>query len=339
VAVLVTGGAGYIGSHMAHALIDRGEQVVIVDNLVTGVRALVPKKATLVEGDVGDRRLVEATASRHGFDAVLHFAGSTVVPESVQDPLSYYENNTSASRNLLEACRHAGVEHFIFSSTAAVYGAGGEERIGEDAATAPASPYGRSKLMTEWMLQDTAAASSMRYVILRYFNVAGADPRGRTGQSTPRATHLIKRACQAALGETSLDVFGVDWPTPDGTGVRDYIHVSDLVAAHILALDHLRGGGESAVFNCGYGRGFSVREVIAAVERASNAKLPTRELPRRPGDLAAVVADARRIRERLRWRPRYDDLEVIVRHALDWERRVEGAGGASSSFAAGEAER
>jgi UDP-glucose 4-epimerase len=331
-AVLVTGGAGYVGSHMAHALVDRGERVIVIDNMATGLRHLVPAKATLVEGDVADRRLIETILRRYDIGAVLHFAGSAVVPDSVQDPLSYYENNTSASRNLLEACGHAGVERFIFSSTAAVYGASGDEPIREDAPKAPESPYGRSKLMTEWMLQDAASAMSMRYVILRYFNVAGADPEGRTGQSTPRATHLIKRACQAALGQISfLDVFGVDWPTPDGTGVRDYIHVSDLVSAHLLALDHLRGGAESAVFNCGYGRGFSVRDVVAAVERASNARLPTRDLPRRPGDLAAIVADTQSIREGLQWRPRYDDLEVIVRHALDWERRLDSlarAGGA-----------
>ncbi len=309
---------------MAHALLDRGEDVVVLDNFVTGVRELVPPAASLVEGDVADRELVETILHRHNARAVLHFAGSAVVPDSVRDPLSYYENNTSASRNLLEACCHAGVERFIFSSTAAVYGASGEGTISEDAPKAPWSPYGRSKLMTEWMLQDAATATSMRYAVLRYFNVAGADPQGRTGQSTPNATHLIKRACQAALGQIScLDVFGADWPTPDGTGVRDYIHVSDLVSAHILALDHLRGGGESTVFNAGYGRGFSVREVITAVERASNARLPTREMPRRPGDLAAVIADTRSIRERLGWRPRYDDLEVIVRHALDWERRLE----------------
>ncbi|HLI67228.1 MAG TPA: UDP-glucose 4-epimerase GalE [Caulobacteraceae bacterium] len=333
--VLVTGGAGYIGSHMAHALVDRGEQVVVIDNLVTGVRALVPEKAELVEGDVGDRALVEAIVRERGVDAVLHFAGSTVVPDSVRDPLAYYENNTSSSRSLLEACSRAGVEHFIFSSTAAVYAASADEPIDEGAATAPASPYGRSKLMTEWMLQDAAGATSMRYVILRYFNVAGADPSGRTGQSTPRATHLIKRACQAALGQIAcLDIFGADWPTSDGTGVRDYIHVSDLVSAHLLALDHLRGGGASGVFNCGYGRGFSVRDVIAAVERASNAKLRTRERPRRPGDLAAVVADARSIRRKLHWRPHYDDLEVIVRHALDWERRTNAA-----SFATAKTER
>ena len=320
---LVTGGAGYIGSHMALALIERGEDVVILDNLTTGVRELMPPQARFVAGNVGNRPLVRQLIAEYDIDCVLHFAGSTVVPESVADPLRYYANNTVNSRNLIEACVKAGVKHFIFSSTAAVYGASDDEVIDENAAKAPANPYGRSKLMTEWMLQDTALATPMTHVALRYFNVAGADPLGRTGQSTPRATHLIKRACQAALGRLPyLGIFGVDFATPDGTGVRDYIHVSDLVAAHALALDHLRDGGESGVFNCGYGHGFSVREVIGAVEQVAGRKVPVRELPRRPGDPPAVVADPRRIKRRLGWRPQYDALDQIVRDALAWESRL-----------------
>ncbi|CAN7393033.1 UDP-glucose 4-epimerase GalE [Phenylobacterium sp. LjRoot219] len=321
---LVTGGAGYIGSHMALALLERGEDVVILDNLTTGVRDLVPDKAQFVQGDVGDARLVRQLIAEHEVDSVLHFAGSTVVPDSVSDPLRYYANNTCNSRTLIEACIQGGVKHFIFSSTAAVYGATEAEMIDENAPKIPANPYGRSKLMTEWMLQDAASATSLKYIALRYFNVAGADPLGRTGQSTPRATHLIKRACQTALGRLPyLGIFGVDFATPDGTGVRDYIHVSDLVAAHALALDHLRAGGESGAFNCGYGHGFSVRQVIGAVEQASGHKLAVKELPRRPGDPPAVVADPGKLKGRLGWTPRYDALDQIVRHALEWESRVD----------------
>ncbi len=320
--VLVTGGAGYIGSHMAHTLIERGEDVVIIDNLSTGLRRLVPAAADFVCGNAGDRRLVSRILRAHDVDCVIHFAASTVVPDSVSDPLAYYANNTVTSRELICACIDAGVKHFIFSSTAAVYGATDRPTIGETAQTTPANPYGRSKLATEWILQDTAAASAMRYVALRYFNVAGADPLGRTGQSSARATHLIKRACQTALGKHRyLEIFGVDFPTPDGTGVRDYIHVSDLVSAHTLALDHLRRGGESAVFNCGYGRGFSVREVICAVEAASGRRLETRELARRPGDPPALVADPTELKRRLGWKPLHEDLGEIVRHALEWEAR------------------
>ncbi|MDB5446812.1 MAG: UDP-glucose 4-epimerase [Phenylobacterium sp.] len=323
-AALVTGGAGYIGSHMALALTERGEDVIVLDNLSTGVRALVPDAARFVRGNVKDRKLVSQIVLEHGVDCVFHFAGSTVVPDSVADPLRYYANNTANSRDLIEACVAAGVKHFIFSSTAAVYGASEAAAIDENAVKSPANPYGRSKLVTEWMLQDTAQATSLRYVALRYFNVAGADPLGRTGQSTPMATHLIKRACQAALGRLPyLGIFGVDFATPDGTGVRDYIHVSDLVAAHALALDHLRAGGESGAFNCGYGRGFSVREVIGAVELATGRKLEVRELPRRAGDPPAVVADPSKLKGRLGWTPRYDGLDEIVRHALAWESRVD----------------
>jgi UDP-glucose 4-epimerase len=320
--VLVTGGAGYIGSHMAHTLIEHGEKVVILDNLSTGVQRLAPAKAEFIHGDVGDRRLVSRILLEHGVDCVIHFAGSTVVPDSVRDPLTYYANNTVSSRELISACIDAGVRHFIFSSTAAVYGVTGRHTLDENAETSPTNPYGRSKLATEWILQDAAAASSMRYVALRYFNVAGADPLGRTGQSTPRATHLIKRACQAALGQHRyLDIFGVDFPTHDGTGVRDYIHVSDLVSAHTLALDYLRDNGESAVFNCGYGRGFSVREVICAVEAACGRRLEIRELERRPGDPPAIVADPTALKRRLGWAPLHEDLGEIVRHALNWETR------------------
>jgi UDP-glucose 4-epimerase len=325
-AVLVTGGAGYIGSHMALALLDRGERVVILDNLSTGVRALAPAGARLVVGDIGDARLVRQILRDFEVDCVLHFAGSTVVPESVAEPLRYYGNNTAKSRELIGACTTEGVRRFIFSSTAAVYGAVDRPTVGEDAPLSPANPYGRSKLMTEWMLRDAAAAGELRFVALRYFNVAGADPRGRTGQSTPRATHLIKRACQAALGRLPcLEIYGTDFDTHDGTGVRDYIHVSDLVMAHRLALEHLRSGGDSEVFNCGYGRGFSVREVIAAVERTSGRRIPVRELPRRPGDPPAVVADPRRIQRKLGWRPEHDALDEIVTHALRWEERLEPA--------------
>jgi UDP-glucose 4-epimerase len=308
---------------MALALLERGETVVVLDNLSTGIRDLVPAAAQFVLGNVGNRALVRKLIADHGVDCVLHFAGSTVVPDSVADPLSYYANNTANSRTLIEACVKGGVRHFIFSSTAAVYGASDSPMIDESARTTPANPYGRSKLMTEWMLQDAAEATGLRYIALRYFNVAGADPLGRSGQSTPRATHLIKRACQTALGRLPyLGIFGVDFSTPDGTGVRDYIHVSDLVAAHALALDHLRAGGESGVFNCGYGHGFSVRDVIGAVEQASGRKIAVRELPRRPGDPPAVVADPQRLKGRLGWRPRYDELDVIVRDALAWESRV-----------------
>lgn len=321
--VLITGGAGYIGSHMAHALVDRGESVVVLDNLSTGVRDQVPAAARFVEGEVADQHLVGRVLKENGVGAVLHFAAATVVPDSVADPLRYYANNTVSSRNLLEACVAHGIQHFIFSSTAAVYGETDAPTVDENAPTEPANPYGRSKLMTEWMLRDVAQASTLRYVALRYFNVAGADPSGRTGQSTPRATHLIKRACQAALGRApALGIFGTDFPTADGTGVRDYIHVSDLVAAHALALEHLRAGGTSTKFNCGYGRGFSVREVVQAVERVTGQPLPVEELPRRPGDPAAVVADPSRIKSELAWRPQHDALDEIVRTAYAWERRL-----------------
>lgn len=318
--VLVTGGAGYIGSHMVYSLLDRGEQVCVLDNLSTGVRDLVPREARFFHGDVNNRNLVRWILAERDVDAVVHFAGSAVVPDSVRDPLIYYRNNTAGSLDLLDACVASGVKHFIFSSTAAVYGACEGRCIDEFSATTPINPYGRSKLMTEWMLQDVAQASDMRFTVLRYFNVAGADPGGRTGQSTPRATHLIKRACQVALGEAPhLDIYGCDFPTPDGTGVRDYIHVADLVEAHGLALDALRSGRASTTLNCGYGRGFSVRQVVEAVERATGRSLPIRIQARRAGDPAAVVANSSRLRNELGWCPRHDSLDEIVRHALDWE--------------------
>lgn len=321
--VLVTGGAGYIGSHMTLQLVDQGDAVVVLDNLVTGVKAQVSEKATFIQGDISDKALVGDILKTHKIDSVIHFAGSVVVPESVEDPLKYYSNNTAKSRDLIESCIAGGVKQFIFSSTAAVYGVTEEASIAEDAVKDPASPYGRSKLMTEWMLEDAAHAHDFRYVALRYFNVAGADPKGRSGQSTPRATHLIKRACQVALGRAPyLGIFGTDFPTPDGTGVRDYIHVSDLIGAHALALAHLRGGGASSLFNCGYGRGFSVREVAKAVEKAAGAPLAVKEMPRRAGDPPAIVSNPAKLKAALGWTPKHDSLDEIVASALAWERRL-----------------
>ena len=322
-AILVTGGAGYIGSHMLLALAEAGEETVVLDNMSTGFWWALPPETRLVEGDIGDEALLDRLMAEHRFDAVVHFAGSIVVPDSVKDPLGYYLNNTVKSRALLAAAVRAGSPRFIFSSTAAVYGNPGALPVFEDAAVAPISPYGSSKLMTEWMLRDVHAAHGLQYVALRYFNVAGADPKGRTGQSTPRATHLIKVACQTALGQRgALEIFGTDYQTPDGTCLRDYIHVSDLAAAHVDALAHLRRGGESGVFNCGYGKGYSVREVVKAVERAAGAPLPVRYAPRREGDPAAIVAGAARVREVLGWQPRYDNLDLIVESALGWERKL-----------------
>jgi UDP-glucose 4-epimerase len=324
--ILVTGGAGYIGSHMVYALVDRGEDVVVLDNLSTGIRGLVAEQARFVEGNAGDVALVGRLVAERGITAVVHFAGSIVVPDSVADPLGYYANNTVASRNLMEACVANGVKNFIFSSTAAVYGSAGDAPVAENAPTDPINPYGRSMLLTEWMLADASRAYDFRHVALRYFNVAGGDPEGRTGQSTPRATHLIKRACQAALGRVPyLEVFGTDFPTRDGTGVRDYIHVSDLVAAHVLALDHLARGGESVTLNCGYGHGFSVREVISSVERVVGRSLPVRNGPRRAGDPPSIVANSTRLQQAFGWKPRYDDLDTIAAHAFAWERRLNAA--------------
>lgn len=319
-AVLVTGGAGFIGSHMVLALLDAGENVVVLDNLSTGFRWAVPSAATLVVGDVGDQDLVRTVIRKYGVKAIVHFAGSIVVPESVADPLGYYNNNTVKSRALIEAALATGIRNFIFSSTAAVYGNPVENPVGETASPAPMSPYGWSKLMTEVMLADTSRAHDLRYVALRYFNVSGADPEGRSGQSTPRATHLIKVACETALGQRShMEIFGTDYATRDGTCVRDYIHVSDLIGAHVAALDYLRKGGPSDVFNCGYSKGFSVFEVIDAVKRVSGVDFDVRLAPRRPGDPAAIVAGSQKLRDRLGWEPHHNDLDEIVRHALLWE--------------------
>jgi UDP-glucose 4-epimerase len=319
--VLVTGGAGYIGSHMVLRLLDAGESVVVLDNLTTGFDWAVDGRATLVVGNAADQDLVARIIAENAVDAIVHFAGSIVVPESVVDPLKYYRNNTAVSRSLLEAAVAGGVKHFIFSSTAAVYGMTGLDPVSEDVPLNPVSPYGRSKLMTEMMLADVAAAHPITYGVLRYFNVAGADPGGRSGQSTSGATHLIKVAAQAALGQRDkVGIFGTDFPTPDGTGVRDYIHVTDLAEAHGLLLGYLRAGGTSTTMNCGYGRGFSVREVIQTVREVTGVDFVAEEGPRRAGDPAAIVARADKVRERLGWVPKHDQLPGIVADAVRWER-------------------
>jgi len=319
--VLVTGGAGYIGSHMVLRLADAGQVVVVLDNLTTGFDWAIDHRATFVEGNAGDIELVTKLIAKHGITEIVHFAGSIVVPESVGDPLKYYANNTATSRNLIEAAVKGGVKHFIFSSTAAVYGNAGLEPVAETSQLMPESPYGRSKLMTELMLADVAAAHPLTYGVLRYFNVAGADPKKRSGQSSPTATHLIKVASQAALGQRpSMGIFGTDFPTPDGTGVRDYIHVSDLVEAHALLLEYLRKGGASVTMNCGYGRGFSVRDVVRAVKQVSGVDFKVIEEPRRVGDPASVVAKADKVRQVLGWKPAHEDLTEIVDAALNWER-------------------
>jgi UDP-glucose 4-epimerase len=319
-AILVSGGAGYIGSHMVLELLDRGEKVVVLDDLSTGFWWAVPKEAIFVQGDMGDQNLVERVLKEHAITEIAHFAARIVVPESVTDPLGYYYNNTVKTRALLESAVRCGVKHVIFSSTAAVYGEPPVSPVPEEIALSPINPYGRSKLMSEWMLGDVARAYGLTYVALRYFNVAGADPRGRSGQSSPNATHLIKVACQAALGQRAgLEVFGTDYPTPDGTCVRDYIHVTDLACAHLAALDHLRKGGGSLTLNCGYGRGYSVKEVIDVVKQVSGVDFPVKLSDRRAGDPASLIAGADRIRTELGWQPQHDDLPQIVRHALDWE--------------------
>jgi UDP-glucose 4-epimerase len=335
--ILVTGGAGYIGSHMVHALLDAGESVMVLDNLSTGFEWAVPKGVSLVVGDTGDQGLAASIIAEHRVDSIIHFAASIVVPESVADPLRYYRNNTVNSRALIETAVKTGVRHFIFSSTAAVYGNPLQIPINEDDPTVPMSPYGSSKLMTETMLRDTAAAHGLSYLILRYFNVAGADPLLRTGQSTKGATHLIKVAVETALGlRPMMEVFGTDYPTPDGTCIRDYIHVCDLVRAHADALHHLRSGRPSLTLNCGYGRGFSVLEVITAVKRVSGVDFKVSMSGRRPGDPAAIVADAGRIRSLLGFAPQLDELDTIVDHALKWEhRRISLTAGASSQSASG----
>ncbi len=321
--VLVTGGAGYIGSHMVLELLEAGEQVVVLDNLTTGFRWAVPGGVPLIVGDAGDTALVEKLVADHSVEAIIHFAGSIIVPESVTDPLGYYDNNTAQSRSLMQAAVAVGVKYFIFSSTAAVYGNPAQNPVSETAALQPMSPYGSSKLMTEIMLADTARAHDFSFVALRYFNVAGADPEGRTGQSTPRATHLIKVACETALGLRShMEVFGTDYDTDDGTCIRDYIHVKDLARAHMSALRHLRAGGKSDIYNCGYSTGYSVLQVIEAVKRAVGKPFDVRLSPRRAGDPAAIVASSAKIKEQLGWRPEHDDLDKIVSQALRWEEHL-----------------
>ena len=321
--VLVTGGAGYIGSHMVLNLTDADESVVVLDNLVTGFDWAIDGRATFVQGSAGDIELVQALVKQHGITEIIHFAGSIVVPESLIDPLKYYGNNTAISRNLLEAAVKAGVKHFIFSSTAAVYGMTGLAPVVEETPLNPMSPYGRSKLMTEWMLADVAAAHPITYGVLRYFNVAGADPGKRSGQSTPFATHLIKVAAQTALGQREkMDIFGTDYETPDGTCVRDYIHVTDLIAAHALLLGHLRRGGNSTTLNCAYGQGYSVRQVVDTVKAVSGVDFRVDEGPRRPGDPASITATGEKVRSILGWVPQHDDLREIVESAYAWEKHL-----------------
>ncbi|GAB1409198.1 UDP-glucose 4-epimerase GalE [Desulfovibrionales bacterium] len=322
--VLVTGGAGYIGAHTVLALMENGYEVVVYDNLSTGQASAVLPPARLVVGDVGDTARLGALMAAETFAAVLHFAGSIVVPESVAHPLAYYHNNTTNTTHLLSLAVQHGIPHFVFSSSAAVYGMPDTSLISETMATAPVNPYGRTKLMSEWMLQDVSAAHpDFSCVILRYFNVAGADPKGRVGQSTPNATHLIKVAAQAALGlRPELQIFGTDYPTPDGTCIRDYIHVTDLAAAHVLALQHLERGQGSGIFNCGYGRGYSVREIVRAMHTQCGVHFPVVETERRPGDPPALVADPARIKAVMGWKPKYDDLASITRSAYAWEQEL-----------------
>ena len=320
--ILVTGGAGYIGSHVVLQLRARGERVVVLDDLSRGFRQAVID-APLVVGKVGDREAVLELLRAHAVDTVMHLAAYTIVPESVSEPLKYYGNNTCSTRTLLECCVVAGVRHFVFSSTAAVYGMPAGGVAAEDSPTAPINPYGTSKLMSEWMLRDVASASGLTYAALRYFNVAGSDPQCRVGQASPNATLLVKVACEAAVGKRpGVSIFGSDYATPDGTGVRDYIHVEDLATAHVDALQYLRGGGASTTLNVGYGHGYSVRQVLASVERVSGKRLNVHEQPRRAGDPPALIARAERIRAELGWRPRHDDLDAIVRTSLAWEKRL-----------------
>ena len=320
--ILVTGGAGYIGSHTVRQLGEAGENVVILDNLTTGFEAAV-LRGKFIQGDTGDSELVSRILQEHDIDTVIHFAEHTIVPESVSNPLKYYWNNTCSTRNLLEQCQAHGVKNFIFSSTAATYGIPESGYAREDTPTAPINPYGTSKLMTEWMLRDLSLASDLNYVALRYFNVAGSDPECRIGQSTPKATLLIKVACEAAVGKRpAIYIFGTDYPTPDGTGVRDYIHVEDLANAHLKALDYLRDGGKSDVMNVGYGHGYSVREVLDAVERVNGKPLNIKEEPRRPGDPPILISVADKIQKQLNWSPKYDDLDFIVKTSLQWEQKL-----------------
>ncbi len=321
--VLVTGGAGYIGSHMVHALVEAGESVVVIDNLSTGFSAFLPEGVALFIGDAGDENLVEGVIEQHDIESIIHFAGSVVVPDSMRDPLGYYRNNTFTTRNLLNAAVKRGIGRFVFSSTAAVYGNPDQVPVTEIAPTRPLSPYGFSKLMSEIMLHDVAAAHGMKYVVLRYFNVAGADPQGRVGLATVGATHLLKIAVEAATGQRAkIDVFGADYPTPDGSCIRDFIHVSDLAQAHRSALTYLRGGGDSVTLNCGYGRGYSVIETIEAVRRISGRNFAIQHAPRRAGDIMTMVADTSRMRAVLDWTPQYDNLDTIATHALAWEEKL-----------------
>ena len=321
--VLVTGGAGYIGSHMVLALVEAGENVAVIDNLSTGFSSALPEDVPLYIGDAGDENLVAGVIANHGVDSIIHFAGSVVVPDSMRDPLGYYRNNTITTRNLLAAAVRGGVRRFIFSSTAAVYGNPDQMPVTEDAPTRPLSPYGASKLMSEIMLHDTATAHDFRFVVLRYFNVAGADPQARIGLATVGATHLLKIAVEAATGQRAkIDVYGTDYPTPDGSCIRDFIHVSDLAQAHRAALAYLRQGGTSTTLNCGYGRGYSVLETIEAVRRSAGQNFAVQYAPRRPGDIMTMIADTSRIRATLDWTPRYDDLPAIARHALAWEAKL-----------------
>ena len=321
--VLVTGGAGYIGTHMVQALVEAGEGVVVIDNLSTGFSAFLPQGIPLFIGDAGDENLVEGVIAAHEVKSIIHFAGSVVVPDSMRDPLAYYRNNTMMTRSLLNTAVKSGVNSFIFSSTAAVYGNPDQVPVPESAPTRPLSPYGSSKLMAEIMLHDTASAHGMNYVALRYFNVAGADPQARMGLATVGATHLLKIAVEAATGQRAkVNVFGTDYPTPDGSCIRDFIHVSDLTQAHRAALSYLRGGGASMTLNCGYGRGYSVLETIEAVRKVSGRDFAVQYGPRRPGDIMTMIADTSRIRSTLDWTPQYDDLETIARHALAWEEKL-----------------
>ncbi len=320
--ILVTGGAGYIGSHTVLQLRERGDRVIVLDNLSTGFRQSLGD-VQLVEGDVGNSALVAQLLADEGIDTVVHFAAHTIVPESVSDPLKYYGNNTCQTRNLLATCLAGGVRQVVFSSTAAVYGIPVSGLAAEDSPLAPINPYGTSKLMSEWMLRDLSAATDLRFVALRYFNVAGSDPQGRIGQSTRKATLLVKVACEASVGKrTHVSVYGSDYDTPDGTGVRDYIHVADLARAHLHAVDYLRQGGRSEVLNCGYGHGYSVRDVLRSVERVSGKPLVVREEPRRAGDPPSLVAQADRIRQVLGWTPALDDLDGIVASSLRWEENL-----------------
>jgi UDP-glucose 4-epimerase len=323
--ILVTGGAGYIGSHVVKALGQAGyDRIVVLDNLCTGFRNAV-LYGDFIEGDSGDRALVSRTLRDFEVESVLHFAAHTIVPESVENPLKYYGNNTCKTRNLLECCQDAGVRHFIFSSTAAVYGIPKTSYALENSPPSPINPYGTSKLMSETMLRDLSLATPLRHVILRYFNVAGSDPDGLIGQSTRNATLLIKVAAEVAIGKRErLYIFGTDYPTPDGTGIRDYIHVTDLADAHVKALAYLRAGGESTTLNCGYGHGYSVREIVNTMNRVNGREIPVEERPRRAGDPPQLVAAVERIHATLGWRPRYDDIEFIVRTSLDWERKLSG---------------